>query len=146
MFFSPTILSGPPRTVKVSPRRVGVSESCRQSTPKVNDSFRGVDSCWDDPVEQRWWWWWWRWCRGPQACPRFSHLIWFEQRQRPPNTADPKQHRTPPEHHTPPRVLLKTPLSVCLSVRLNRKCFRVLNLRQVSDQWQTVRRSCARFL
>lgn len=51
-----------------------------------------------------------------------------------PNTADPKQHRTPPEHHTPPRVLLKTPLSVCLSVRLNRKCFRVLNLRQVSDQ------------
>lgn len=51
-----------------------------------------------------------------------------------------------PPNTTPPRVLLKTPLSVCLSVRLNRKCFRVLNLRQVSDQWQTVRRSCARFL
>lgn len=35
MFFSPTILSGPPRTVKVSPRRVGVSESCRQSTRRL---------------------------------------------------------------------------------------------------------------
>lgn len=35
------------------------------------------------------------WCRGPPACPRFSHLMKFGQRQRLPNTADPKQHGTP---------------------------------------------------
>lgn len=49
-----------------------------------------------------------RWCSGPQACPRFSHLMGSEQRQRLPNAADPKQHGRPPKHPSPPSAPLSS--------------------------------------